>query len=157
MHVEGGEGGLGQVREGDRELAGHRVGGDGAGELDVGGEAVGDQEDAVAVAGLGLAEIDEAGEGAGEGGAVDGEAADLGVFGTVGFFFGGEEAEKGFGVGAGGLAVGGVGVDREALGEGDERRLSSEGEGMEGLSCWGTWRSTSMPEAVSVAVVVGWA
>ena len=33
----------------------------------------------------------------------------------------------------------------------------SEGEGVLGLSSWGTLRSTSRPEAVSVSVVVGWA
>ena len=109
----------GRFGEGDGELAGLGVGGDGAGELDVGGEAVGDEEEAVAVAGLGLAEVDEAGEGAGEGGAFDGEAADLGVFGTVGFFVGGKGTEQGFGVGTGGLAVGGTWIDREAFGEGD--------------------------------------
>ena len=41
------------------------------GQLDVGGEAVGDEEDAVAIAGLGLAEVDVAGERAGQGGAVE--------------------------------------------------------------------------------------
>ena len=39
-----------------------RVGGDGAGELDVGREAVGDEEDPVAVAGQRLAEVDEPGQ-----------------------------------------------------------------------------------------------
>ena len=68
VHVEVGEGGLGQILEGDVELAGRGIGGDGAGKLDVGGEAVGDEEDAVAVAGLGFAEVDGAGEGAGEAG-----------------------------------------------------------------------------------------
>ncbi len=35
--------------------------------------------------------------------------------------------------------------------------LISDGEGTSGLDCCGTWRSTSRPEAVSVAVAVGWA
>ena len=34
---------------------------------------------------------------------------------------------------------------------------SSVGEGIVGLNCWGTERFTSIPDAESVAFVVGWA
>ena len=101
----------GRSVEGDRQLPGLRVGGDRPGQLDVGGEAVGDEEDPVAVAGQRLAEVDEAGQRAGQRRAVDLEAADLRELRAVGCLVG---AEVGFGIGAGGLAVGGVGVDREA-------------------------------------------
>ena len=126
VDVEVGEGALGQVREGGGELTGLGIGGDGADELDVGGEAVGGEEDAVAVAGLGREQVDEAGDRAGEGGAVECERADLGGFGALGFFWG---AEPGFGVGAGALAVGGAGVDREAFGQLDGGGADLRGRG----------------------------
>ena len=66
MHVEGRERALRQILEGDHQLARRRVGSDGARQLDVGGEAVGDKEDPVAVAGQRLAEVDVAGQRAGQ-------------------------------------------------------------------------------------------
>ena len=123
MHVEGGQRALGQVFEGDRELAGCGFGVTVPGELDVGGEAVGDEEDPVAVPGQWLAEIDGARQRSGQRRAVDLEAADLGEFGAVGCFVG---AEVGFRVGAGGLAVGGVGIDREARRQGDRRARAAQ-------------------------------
>ena len=98
------------------------IGGDGAGELDVDAEAVEDEEDAEAVAGLGFAEVDGAGERPGEDRGFDRERADLGVLGALGFFGG---AEAGFGVGAGRLAVGDVGGEGEAIGKGDAGGLAA--------------------------------
>ena len=113
-----------------------RVGADCAGQLDVGGEPVGDEEDPVAVAGKRLAEVDEARQRARQRGAVDLEASDLRELGTVSR----ERVPKfACGVGAGRLAVGGVGVDREALRQRDGRRRAARvGEGIVGLSGWGT-------------------
>ncbi len=149
VEVEVGEGGLGEVLEVDVDLAGHRVGGDGAGQLDVDAEAVEGEDHAEAVAGLGFAEVDGAGEDAGEDGGFDGDRADLGVFGALGFF-GGAEARLGFR--AGGLAVGDVGGEGEASGRVTSAALSSEGEGTSGLSNWGTVRRNSAPEGLSAAV-----
>ena len=63
--LNAGQRALRQICEGDRQLTGLRVGGDRPGELHVGGEAVGDEEDPVAVAGQRLTEVDEAGSGPG--------------------------------------------------------------------------------------------
>ncbi len=134
VDVEVGKGTLRQIREGGGELAGLGVGGDGAEELDVGGEAVGGEEDAVAIAGLGFKQVDGAGDRAGEGGAVKAERADLGGFGAMGFFW---SAEAGFGVGAGALAVGGGGVDRKAFGQLEGGGADLRGRGGCGLSSWG--------------------
>ena len=77
VHVEVGEGGLGEVLEVDVDLAGVGVGGDGAGQFDVDAEAVEGEDHAEAVAGLWFAEVDGAGEGAGEDGGFDRDRADL--------------------------------------------------------------------------------
>jgi len=98
--------GSGKVFEGDHQLPGLRVGGHRPGELDVGGKAVGDEEDAVAVAGQRLAEEDETRQRARQGRAVDLEAPDLGELRALRRT---ETAEARLGVAAGGLAVGGVG------------------------------------------------
>ena len=143
VHVEVCEGGLGEVLEGDDDLAGAGSGVSAAGQLDVDAEAVEGEDEAEAVAGLGFAEVDGAGERAGEDRGFDRDGADLGVLGALGFFGG---AEARLGVGAGRLAVGDVGGEGEALREGDVAALSSEGEGTEGLSNWGTVRRNSAPE-----------
>ena len=156
MHVEVGQRALRQVVEGDHELAGLRVGRDRAGQLDVGGEAVGDEEDPVAVAGLRFAEVDEAGQRARAGPSC--RSRGCRPWRTRGSALLRVVPKLRFGVGAGGLAVGGVGVDREARRQGDGgAACSSDGDGIVGLCCCGTVRSTSMPEAESVSVVVGWA
>ena len=113
MELEFGEGGLGQFGEDDGDLAGF-VGEDGADQLDVDAEARSGEEEAVLVAGLGFADVDGAFEAAGEGFGADREGADLGGVRAGGGGFG---FEVGLGFGAGGLAVGGVGVDGEAFGE----------------------------------------
>ena len=129
MELEVFEGSLGQVGEFGGQLAGDRVGFDGADELDVHAEAGGGLEEAVLVAGLGFAEVDGAFEALGQGRGADREGADLGGVGTVGRAFG---VEVGLGFGAFGLTVGGVGVDREAFGQGDGCRFDLGGLGGEG-------------------------
>lgn len=131
MHVDCGERSLGQVLEGDGELTGFEVGGDRAGEFDVEGEAVCDQEDAIAITGLGLAKVDRAWQRARQGGTVDRKGADLGEFWALGFFFG---AEPRFGFGAYGLTVDGAGVDRETRRKGDGRRPQLGGRRNGGLT-----------------------
>ena len=115
-------------------------------------EAVEGEDEAEAVAGLGFAEVDGTREGTGEDRGFDFDRADLRVFGALGFFGG---AELGLGVGAGELAVGDVGGEGEASGRVTTASRSSEGEGTEGLSYWGTVRRNSAPEGLSAAVVVG--
>ena len=116
------------------------------GQLDVGGEAVGDEEDPVAVAGQRLAEVDEAGERAGQRRAVDLEAADLRELGALGrvarcrSWPAASEQEV--------LPSAALGLIEKPGGRVTVAPRSSDGEGMVGLSCWGTLRSTSMPEAV---------
>ncbi len=116
MELEVFEGGLGEVGEFGHQLARYRVGEDRADELDVHTEARGGLKEAVLIAGLGLAEVDGAFEAFGKGRGADREGADLG---GVGAFGGPCRVEVGLGFGAFGLAVGGVGVDREACGQGD--------------------------------------
>ena len=70
--VELGQRRLREVFEGDRELARVRVGMGRAGQLDVGAEAVGGEEEAVAVAGLRFAEVDAPGIGSGSAGLCQG-------------------------------------------------------------------------------------
>ena len=53
-------------------------------------EAVGGEDEAVAFAGLGFADVDVAGKRAGQGRAVERDGADLGVFGALRFFLGPE-------------------------------------------------------------------
>ena len=77
VKVEIFEGSLGKFRERDEELPIFGTRSDSAGQLDVNIEAVGDQENSVAVFGLGFADVDVAGKGAGKGRAGDGEGADL--------------------------------------------------------------------------------
>lgn len=86
VHVEGFEGGLGEVFEGDVDLATQRVGGNGSRQLDVDTEAVEDEEEPIAIAGQRLAEIDGAEEGPGQDRGVDLDRAELGVLGALGFF-----------------------------------------------------------------------
>ena len=115
MDVEVFERDLRQVLEVDRDLAGLGVGFDRADQLRVDAEAVEDHEQPVLVARLRFAEVERADQAAVEGRRADAERADLRVVGAVGRALG---AEVGLGVGAGALAVGGVGVDRQALGAG---------------------------------------
>ena len=89
--------------------------------------------------GSGLAEVDEAGEGAGEGGAFDGEAADLGVFGAVGFFFGAVQGPIRASASVQAvLPSAALGLIEKPSGRVTVAARSSEGEGTVGLSCWGT-------------------
>ena len=123
------------------------------GQLDVGGEAVGDEEDPVAVAGQRLAEVDEAGQRAGQGGAVDLEAADLGELRAVG----GARRCRSWPAASvqAVLPSAALGLIEKPGGRVTVAPRSSLGEGIVGLSCWGTVRLTSIPEAVSVSSVVG--
>ena len=129
MHVEIGEGSLREVLEADDDLAGRRIGGGGAGELDVDAEAIEGENQAEAVAGLGFAEVDGTGKQAGKDRGFDGERTDLRVLRALGFFGG---AEAGLGVGAGLLAVGDIGGEGEAGREGDGGGAKLGGRGDRG-------------------------
>ena len=118
MQLEGFEGKLGQVFERSDHLTGLRIGFERADELDVHPRARGDHEQAVLVAGFWFADKDRACERCAQGRAVDREGADLGVVGAVGRTL---RAEVSLGVGAVALSVGGVGVDREAGRQGEDR------------------------------------
>ena len=111
---------LRQVFERDHHAAGLRIQLDRAGQLDVGPESVSGDEDPVLVAGLGFTDVDRPRQFGRQGGAVDLDRADLRDLRA--FRFQGR-AEVGLGVAAEGLAVRGVRVDREALGEGDDGAL----------------------------------
>ena len=136
VHVEGGEAGSGEVLEGDRR-AGRSAGrGDGASELDVGAEAVGDEEDAVAVAGLGFAEVDGAGQRAGQGRAVDRRGCrpwrirGTGLLRRCRSVASASEQEV--------LPSAALGLIENPSGRVTVAPRSSDGEGMVGLSSWGT-------------------
>ncbi len=77
MHLEIAQRTLRQVREARHQAAGPRVGDGRAGELYVGSEAVGGEDQAVAIAGLRLAEVDVTRNRAGQRRALQGEGAHL--------------------------------------------------------------------------------
>ena len=100
---------------------------------------------------LRLADVDGPFEAFGQGRGADREGADLRGVGALGGALG---VEVGLGFGAGGLAVGGVGVDREAGGRVTVAALISDGEAALVWN-WGMFSSRLRPEAESVSVVVG--
>ncbi len=118
MDVEFVERDLGQVFEVGLHLPGLGVRAEGPDQLRVHPEPVGDEEQPILVAGLRFADVDRPGQGSVEGDRVDRDRPDLRVVGTVRRPLG---AEVRLGVGAGSLAVGGVRVDRQAFGQGDDR------------------------------------
>ena len=154
VHVEFRERALGEVLEGDDQLAGLGIGAHRAGELDMGGEAVGDEEEAIAIPRAGFAEVDGAGD---RGRAARScRSSAVPTLENSGHWASSSVPKLRFGIGAGGLAVGGIGVDREALRQGHGERHGSPTERASwGSQVWGTLRSTSRPEAESACVVVG--
>ena len=151
MQLEVVEGDLGEVVDEGGDLAGDRVGFERADELGVDAEAIGDHEEAVLIAGFGLADVDRAVERAVEGRGADRKGADLAIVGAVGRAL---RAEVGLRVEAGALAVGGVGVDRQAVGQGEGRGCDRT------RGCWrserlGGGEVRSRPAAESAALVVG--
>ena len=114
MEVESVERDLGQVGDGHRQAPGLRVGMDGGDDLRVDAEAGGDHEDPVLVARLRFTEVERALQRSVEGRRFDVEVADLR---EVRAFRRALGVEVGLGVGAGALAVGGVGVDRQTFGQ----------------------------------------
>ena len=144
----------GRFVEGGDELAGLRVGLDRAGEFHVGAEAVRGEEDPVAVAGLGVAEVDRRPEiGAGSAELSIDVGADLRELRAVRLrssvpkFASASEQEV--------LPSAALGLIEKPTGSVTVAALISDGEGKVGLRSCGTVRSTSTPEAESVAVVVG--
>ena len=119
VEVEPLERGLRQVIEGDDHAAGLRVELDRSGQLDVGAEAVAGDEEPVLVAGQRFAEVDRPGQLGRAAPSCRSRSCRPSRSPGTGRRAG--RAEVGLRVAAGGLAVGGVGVDREALGEGDDR------------------------------------
>ncbi len=145
VEVEAFERHLRQVVEVRRHLARLRIGVDRADQLRVDAEAVGDQEEPVLVAGLRFADVDRAEQRPVEGRRVDLEGADLRVVRAIRRRLG---AEVGLRVGAGRLAVGGVGVDRQPVGQGHGRRPDlgrRDGEALElfGVPARGRARTAS--------------
>ena len=107
---------------------------------------------AIAVARPRFAEVEVARDRSGQGRAVDDGGADLREFWAVRFFLG---AKAGFRVGADGLPVRSVGVDRKAFRESHRRRFDLRGDGVSALENCGTLKLTLRPLAESVSVVVG--
>ena len=103
-----------------RESSGHRVRVDRADQLRVDPEPAEDHEEAVLIARLRFADVDRADERPVERRSAEGDGPDLRL---IGAFTGGLGAEVGLIVGAHRLAVGGVRVDRQPLGQGDAHRL----------------------------------
>ena len=83
----------------------------------------------------------------------DRESADLGVIGAFGGAFG---AEVGLGFGAVALAVGGVGVDREARGRVTVADLSSDGDAGEALELGGAQLDVQSRGGVGFCRWSGW-
>ena len=140
---------LRKVREGDLQLPGLRVWGSTTpASLTWTLKPSAVEKEAIAFAGQGLSRDRSSRGGGREARRREGQRSDLGEFRAVGFFVG---AKLRFGVGAGGLAIGRVGVDREAGWQSHGRRAASPmARERSGSSSWGTFRSTSRPEAVSV-------
>ena len=154
MQVELGEGALRQIREGHDELAGLRVGTDRPRQLDVGAEAVGGEDQPVAIARLRVAEVDAAG---------DRRRQRRAVRRTVPTFENsGQWASSSVPIADSSslqeiLPSAAFGLIEKPSGRVTVVALISDGDGVLGLSSCGTLRSTSSPEAVSVSSVSGWA
>ena len=120
MHLESLEWDLREVVEESGQLPGYGIGPEGAYELGVDAEARSDEEQPVLVVWLGFADVDGANERRRERLGPDLEGADLRA---VRAMRGALAVEVRLGVGAGGLAVSRIGIDREPWREGDGRRL----------------------------------
>ena len=120
MQVELFEGNLGKFVDGEGQAAGRRVRADIGDDLRIDAEAARDHEQPVLVAGRRLADVDGSGERADQGRRADVHAPDFRAVRAVRRCL---AAEVRLLVGAGGLAVGGVRIDRDALRQ--ERRRPS--------------------------------
>ena len=151
VHLELFQRQLRQVEELGAQLPGGRVGDQLADQLHVQAEAVREQEQPVLFARQRFAEVDRAfGSGPGIDSELSDDGADLGVVGAVRRSL--RWPKPACGVRAGALAVGRVGVDRQAFGEDQFRRPSAPKARRRGSAPAGSSNSRSSPEAESASL-----